>query len=387
MGEFCTIILNSKDQAMTSEDQRNIPISMNIKAFRQTGVFMNWTKFVKLIPITVTLLLMLSVAFILIRGFLGTYTAPSISVSDAGLADDWHADVSDVSEIPGSSGIASPSDMGGYPGTWPALPGEDAVVPVQMDRSDIYRGCLLLINNKNRYEIPDDNDLVSIAELKTSSYIVPDSDLMLSAAVIGPLNDMMDAFYNETGCDTVAIASAFRDYQRQREILDYYISIVGLLEAKKWAANPGHSEHHSGLAVDFGVFSNGALKTFLRTGVNEWLFRNSDMYGFIPRYPSDKSDITNTANEPWHFRYVGLPHSYFIRQSGLCFEEYLDLIMGFTRDRPYCATFDGDDYEVYYTRDTKILIPYNCEYDISGNNIDGFIVTVKRQENSVLQQQ
>ena len=345
---------------------------------------MNWTKFVKLIPITVTLLLMLFVAFILIQGFLGMTPAPSISVSDAGLADGWLAD---VFETPDSPGIASPSDMVGFSGTRPALSGEDAVVPVQMDKSNIYRGSLLLIDHKNSYEIPDDNDLVSIAELKTSSYIVTESDLLLSATVIGPLNDMMDAFYSETGCDTVAIASAFRDYQRQREILDYYISIVGLTEAKKWAASPGHSEHHTGLAVDFGVFSDGDLKTFLRTGVNEWLFKNSDMYGFIPRYPSNKSDITKTANEPWHFRYVGLPHAYFIRQSGLCFEEYLELIMGFTRDRPYCGTFNGDDYELYYTSDTKILIPYNCEYDISGNNIDGFIVTLKRQDNSVLQQQ
>jgi len=348
---------------------------------------MNWTKFVKLIPISVTLLLMLIVAIILIQGILGSTPDPSASVSDSGLTDGWPADNSAVTETPDSPGTASSSDMIGYPGNKPAAPVEDATVPVRMDRLDIYRGSLILINHKHGYEIPDENDLVSIAELKTSSYIVTDNDMLLSASVIGPLNDMMDAFYDETGCDTVAIASAFRDYQRQREILDYYISIVGLAEAKQWAATPGHSEHHTGLAVDFGAFSNGDLKTFHRTGVNEWIFRNADKYGFIPRYPSDKSDITKTANEPWHFRYVGLPHAYIIRHGGLCFEEYMDLIMGYTRERPYRVTLDGDDYEIYYTRDTRVLVPYNCEYDISGNNIDGFIVTIKRQENSVLQQQ
>jgi len=329
---------------------------------------------------------MLVITILLIQGVVNSSTAPYFNVSDNNLAEGRLSDQSTTSGASGSSGAASLSDTADASGTDPASAKENAssnnkenaFTTVHMDKSDVNRGNLLLINHNNKYEIQDSSDLVSIAELKTKSYVVTDSVLLLSDTVIKPLNDMMDAFYDETGCDTVAIASAFRDYQRQQEILDYYVSIVGFDEAKKWAASPGHSEHHSGLAIDFGIFSDGVVKTFLRTGDCEWFFQNSDRYGFIPRYPGDKSDITKTANEPWHFRYVGLPHAYFIRQSGLCFEEYIEFIMDFTRDRPYCATFDGKDYEVYFTRDTDIIVPAGSEADISGNNIDGFIVTIVR---------
>jgi len=333
---------------------------------------MNWTRLVKFIPLSLTLLLMLFTMIIMIYGVLGTSPTPLINVGDDGLDENRQAGLSAVPDLP---------DFPDFPGTKPASSGEGDFVTVQMTEADIYRGNLILINHNNSYEIPDEDNLVKIDELKTSSYMVADSTdgvLLLSGTVIEPLNEMMDAFYNETGCDTVAVVSAFRDYQHQREILDYYISIVGLVEAKKWAASPGHSEHHTGLAVDFGVFNDGALNTFYQTGVNEWFFLNSDRYGFIPRYPSNKTDITRTASEPWHFRYVGLPHAYFIRLSGLCFEEYIEFIRDFTRDKPFRGTFDGEEYKVYFTQDTDIPIPDGFEADISGNNIDGFIVTIKR---------
>jgi D-alanyl-D-alanine carboxypeptidase len=188
---------------------------------------------------------------------------------------------------------------------------------------------------------------------------------------------MMDAFYSETECNTITITSAFREYIRQQEILDEYTAILGRTEAKKRVALPGHSEHNAGLAVDFGVYNDGELGTFLHTGINGWFFLNSYKYGFIPRYPENKTAITKTAYEPWHFRYVGVPHAYFIRQSGMCLEEYIEFIMGFTYDNPYKALFDGEEYEVYFTRDSEIPIPYDKGADISGNNIDGFIVTIK----------
>lgn len=63
----------------------------------------------------------------------------------------------------------------------------------------------------------------------------------------------------------------------------------------------GYSEHQTGLAVDInadGVNSTGDQ-------VYKWLKKNAWQYGFILRYPSDKEDLTGTAYEPWHYRYVG----------------------------------------------------------------------------------
>ena len=257
-------------------------------------------------------------------------------------------------------------------------PDHDDHIIVRMPPGDIFRGSLILINQDHRFDIPEVWNYVSIEERKSLSYRAIGQDLLIGESVIEPLNAMLDSFYAETGRDTVAVISAFRTYERQQEILNEYISLVGRLEALRWAAPPGHSEHHAGLAVDFGLFNNGVLRTFLGTGVYSWFRENSFNYGFILRFPDEKTDVTHTAYEPWHYRFVGLPHSYFIHNNGLCLEEYIELIMGYTRDEPFLGEFNGNTYEVYFTSDLEILIPFDCEFDISGNNIDGFIVTVRR---------
>jgi D-alanyl-D-alanine carboxypeptidase len=77
---------------------------------------------------------------------------------------------------------------------------------------------------------------------------------------------------------------------------------------------PGHSEHQLGFAVDI----NGATYD-----VYLWLQENSYKYGFIFRYPGSKTDITGTAEEVWHYRYVGKEAAKEIYERGICLEEYL----------------------------------------------------------------
>ena len=84
-------------------------------------------------------------------------------------------------------------------------------------------------------------------------------------------------------------------------------------------ALPGTSEHELGLAVDINADNVNS------TGqeVYDWLLQNAWRYGFIQRYPADKTDITGISNEPWHYRYVGLEAAEEITQQGICLEEYL----------------------------------------------------------------
>ena len=89
--------------------------------------------------------------------------------------------------------------------------------------------------------------------------------------------------------------------------------------AKKWVAVPGTSEHQLGLAVDIGA---EALKSD-KEQVYQWLYENSARYGFILRYPEDKTEITGINYEPWHFRYVGKEAAQKIYEQGICLEEYL----------------------------------------------------------------
>lgn len=89
--------------------------------------------------------------------------------------------------------------------------------------------------------------------------------------------------------------------------------------AQEWVAIPGASEHQLGIAVDINADPN--LST--RDDVYKWLKHNAHNYGFILRYPPDKSEITGIQYEPWHYRYVGTEVATEIYAQGLCLEEYL----------------------------------------------------------------
>src|SRR5574344_1074358 len=124
------------------------------------------------------------------------------------------------------------------------------------------------------------------------------------------------------------VASGYRTEEEQKKIYEDKVAACvadGLSnadakrEAKFWVAIPGTSEHQLGLAVDIngdGVHSKGSE-------VYEWLKKNAHRFGFINRYPSDKVDITGVANEPWHYRYVGVEAATKIYNEGICLEEYL----------------------------------------------------------------
>ena len=91
-------------------------------------------------------------------------------------------------------------------------------------------------------------------------------------------------------------------------------------------AYPGTSEHQLGLALDIVDVSYQQLDTEQEnTPVQQWLMKNSWKYGFVLRYPADKSDITGIIYEPWHYRYVGKEAAAEIYENKLCLEEYLGI--------------------------------------------------------------
>lgn len=125
------------------------------------------------------------------------------------------------------------------------------------------------------------------------------------------------------------VASGYRTTEEQQALMDNKIETLiaqgnsraeAKTEALKWVAAAGYSEHQTGLAVDInadGVHSTGQQ-------VYDWLAKNASAYGFIQRYPEDKTDITGTHYEPWHYRYVGKEAAAAIARQGVCLEEYLN---------------------------------------------------------------
>lgn len=130
------------------------------------------------------------------------------------------------------------------------------------------------------------------------------------------------------------VCSSFRTHTKQKELYRARVQQCkgeGLTgkkareEAAFWVARPGCSEHEAGLAVDLVDESYQELdKKQEKTKAQKWLMKHCADYGFILRYPTDKSDITNIGYEPWHYRYVGKEYARAITDSGLCFEEWLE---------------------------------------------------------------
>lgn len=91
---------------------------------------------------------------------------------------------------------------------------------------------------------------------------------------------------------------------------------------EQWVAEPGTSEHETGLAVDINPDRDKSGDEVYR-----WLSENAHKYGFIKRYPEDKTDITGISNEPWHYRYVGEKAAKEMKKKNLCLEEYIENIL------------------------------------------------------------
>jgi D-alanyl-D-alanine carboxypeptidase len=99
----------------------------------------------------------------------------------------------------------------------------------------------------------------------------------------------------------------------------------------------------------------------------------------VRRYAEDKTAITGISNEAWHFRYVGMPHAFYMTAHNLCLEEYIDFLRaGTSEDEPLTVTCDDGTYDIFFTAEMEIEEPEGM-YTVSGNNVDGLIVTVKRE--------
>lgn len=135
----------------------------------------------------------------------------------------------------------------------------------------------------------------------------------------------------------LAIISGYRTMDRSRmlyanKVAEYramgYDEAAAKVEAARWVAPPGTSEHHSGLAMDivsadYYTKYSDLVEAFENDPEAVWLKENCARFGFILRFPKDKTGITGINFEPWHFRYVGEEHAKAIMEQGLCLEEYL----------------------------------------------------------------
>ncbi len=272
---------------------------------------------------------------------------------------------------------------------------------VEVDASAVHGGQLILVNFRYPYEFPEDGEGPETANvydncrgmLKVAS--MADS---LDPVTLSRLVSFASDFEERTGDRCFMVNSAHRTYGDQVSIYRSYSETLGEEYARSYVANPGYSEHHTGMAADLAVVFDDGSSVPIDQYQNYSIMREMiPSYGFILRYPEEKVAVTKIGNEPWHFRYVGAPHASVIEKTGLCFEEYIEFLKNYTADGSalYLAS-DGilrslpfvdcalvhDSALIYYVplsegATVSVPVPKNAaEYQISGNNVDGFIVTV-----------
>lgn len=147
--------------------------------------------------------------------------------------------------------------------------------------------------------------------------------ILLEAEAARKLNQLMDEL---DGWRAILPVSGWRSKEEQTELYLRSLEENGQEFTEKYVAFPGCSEHQTGLAIDLGLKGPDVdfiCPDFPDEGICRLFRRRMAAYGFVERYPAGKEHVTGIAYEPWHFRYVGVPHAEEMARRGLTLEEYL----------------------------------------------------------------
>ena len=202
--------------------------------------------------------------------------------------------------------------------------------PTPDPNSSIAAGRPILVSRKKL--IPEDfetRNLVNMRQECPSDIVtIKGSEILGEKEAVDALVTMLRAAHHD-GITVWQVSAGYRTVSYQQELFDNQVAAY-VAEGKKRSdaisatrltvADPGASEHHTGLAFDITVPGT----TFKGTQQSTWLSAHCWDYGFIIRYEEDKQKITGFIAEPWHIRYVGLPHSTIMRDHGWALEEYLE---------------------------------------------------------------
>jgi len=248
---------------------------------------------------------------------------------------------------------------------------------VSIETEKIHSGILILVNqafpclfDKTAVENGTSSDISfvtikSILDTKTSAvkpYTASDWEVGLDRVAALAMDDWFEDFYEQSGHNDLRMIGGY----------------------KPEATDP---DFETGRTLTVGIFpETGSSYAYKPEGDYTWLAEHAADYGFVLRYPEGKEnyfDETVTERRTATFRYVGLPAAAYMRENGLCLEEFLQEIKAYRIDNMLNITAGGKTYSMYYTQAntadtvTNFYLPSDdASYDVSGNNMDGFIITI-----------
>ena len=237
--------------------------------------------------------------------------------------------------------------------------------------TDVNTGALVVINQSHSFS-PSTTSTASLVTLNASNipaidgkpiYGIANNSIKLHSDAKLAFDNMMKVYGNES---PVTITSAYR--------------------APNGTA--GNSDHQSGYLLALGTADGAPLAETVNK--DHWIFKNCHKYGFVIRYPEGKQDITGVGkggafadyDYTEAIRYVGVAHATYMTENNLCLEEYVERVKNYSQDSQLKINgTDGNLYSVYYvpaasSEITQFKVPSNYQYEVSGNNASGFIVTV-----------
>jgi len=147
------------------------------------------------------------------------------------------------------------------------------------------------------------SDLVALAD---GSYRVSRNGLTLRRAAAASLDEMAKAARADGV--TLLVSSTYRSYEYQTQVYNRNVKEMGQAAADRESARPGHSQHQTGLVVDFGSIDD----SFAATAAGRWMTANASRFGWSLSFPDGYEEVTGYRWESWHYRYVGKTLSAFI---------------------------------------------------------------------------
>ena len=235
-------------------------------------------------------------------------------------------------------------------------------VPVPQDQAALHNGKLLMLDSEHWYS-GNEGSLVDFSD-HNDSYTVRFSELEAQSCVVDAMNKMALAY------ETVSDNGRLMVYSTNEAV-----DSDGSLYPDELP------DRATGYCVDLGVLNDDeTISPIYET--DSWIENNAYLYGFVMSYPASDEELTGIPEAPYHLRYVGRVHASIMHQEGLTLSRYLDEIKSHTTSTPYIFHDGMQKYSVYYVPAndaalTDVPVPLGGDYEISGNNVDGFIVAAE----------
>ena len=249
---------------------------------------------------------------------------------------------------------------------------------------------LKIINRDNPITQQETDGITGLVQLTNPNYVLDNrDDLFILPHIKQALENLLNAADIYDPNLNMHIASAYRDYETQKQSFDYWVNKRVAQENMTYAqayeytagrvAIPGCSEHHNGLTLDVIGYGYMLDESSKDAPYAKWLKDNSYKYGFTIRYEEGKEQYTGiTLYEPWHIRYVGLPTAYYLYANNLSMEEFYYLLI----NKGYIDfEYEGLQYRYIYAQSDNLYIDTDImdivQYSNIASGVEGYVLLCK----------